>query len=254
MGTYTIDFVGEGEPTLDKDFFEIIEYTTSKGINAVVYSDVATKLRDKNFIKRLYDSGASISPKCDSLYNEEYQNFIVGDKTNTYFKNRNEAIKLLMEYGFNKIMEDGTTRIGFDMVVSKKNMNEVEKTLRFCRENNLWIIFSFYLPSGRSGGETFDNSLELTNNEKKCLIEKVKSIDEEYGLIHPLWNNLLTIRCIEFLHIYGDGRVSPCPGNEEIFGNLKNDSIKEIQGRILEKYPNLNKETFDGLCPYRPKL
>ncbi len=254
LNTYAIDFVGEGEPTIDKDFFEIIEYTSSKGIHQSIYTDAAIKMRDKDFVKRVYESGASICPKCDSLFNKEYQNWVVGDKTGKYFKQRNEAIEFLMEYGFNKVQEDGTTRLGFDMVVTKRNIDEVEKTLRYCRNNNLWIIFTTYLPSGRSGKEDFDKSLMLNKKNRAKLKEIVKKVDEEYGFFHPIWNGSTTMPCIEFLQIYGDGRVSPCVGNEDIIGNVKEASIKELESKILVKYPFLNRTKFDGYCPYRPNI
>lgn len=252
--TYTIDFVGEGEPTIDENLFEILEYVVAKKINVVIYTDVATKLNDKEFVKKLYDLGVSISPKCDSLFNSEYQNFVVGDKTNTYFDKRNSAIQNLIDFGFNKISQDGTTRMGFNMVISKKNFSEIEKTLRYCRDNNFWIMFSFYLPSGRSGAEDFDNSLDLSLDEKKGIVNLINSIDQEYGFKHNKWNNLLTTRCIEFIHIYGDGRVSPCAGNEKVFGNLLEEPLKIIKQRILNYYPNLHPLKFDGFCPYREKI
>lgn len=254
LNTYAIDFVGEGEPTIDKDFFKIIEYTSSKGIHPSIYTDAAIKMRDRDFVKRIYESGASVCPKCDSLFNEEYQNWVVGDKTGKYFKQRNEAIELLMEYGFNEVQEDGTTRLGFDMVVTKRNIAEVEKTLRHCRENNLWIIFTTYLPSGRSGKEDFDRSLMLDKEDRTKLKEIVKKIDEEYEFFHLIWNGSTTMPCIEFLQIYGDGRVSPCVGNEDIIGNIREASIKELGNKILGKYSFLDRAKFDGYCPYRPKI
>ena len=255
MKTIAIDYLGEGEPTIDKDFFEIIEYTSKKGIQPIVFTDAATKLRDVEFVRRIKKSGASILPKCDSLWNAEYQNWVVGDKTGTFFDQRNEAIQLLIKEGFNRIEEDGTTRLGFDMVVSKKNMNEVEKTLRYCRDNNLWIIFAFYLPSGRSGFEEFDKKLMLTKEEKNKIYKSVKKIDEqEYGFKHIVVNNFGTIPCVEFMQIYGDGGISPCPGNETIIGNIKNDSIKELKKKIIKKFPVHDSMKFDGFCPYRKKI
>ena len=56
---------------------------------------------------------------------------------------------MLIDAGFNKTKKDGTTRLGFDMVVSSKNVYEVGKTLQYCRDNNMWIMFAFYLPAGR---------------------------------------------------------------------------------------------------------
>lgn len=254
MKTVAIDYLGEGEPTLDKNFFEIIEYTAKRRIQPIVFTEAAMKLRDRNFVRRIKKSGACVIPKCDSLWNKEFQNWVVGDKTGKYFYQRNEAIKILMEEGFNKPEKDGTTRMGFDMVVCRKNMHEVEKTLRYCRENNLWVIFAFYLPVGRCARGDFDKSLMLTKDEKRKIREIVKKTDEEYGFKHEIINNFLTSRCVEFMCIYGDGRVSACPGNETSVGNVKEKSIKELKNILLKKFPVHNCKTFDGFCPYRERF
>lgn len=253
MNVKAIDFLGEWEPTLDKNFFEIIEYTAKKGIQPIVFTDAATKLTDRNFVKRIKDIWASICPKCDSLWNAEYQNWVVWDKKGEYFDQRNEAIKILMEEWFNEIRKDGSTHLWFDMVISKKNMHEVEKTLRYCRDNNIRIVFAFFLPSGRSWSQDFDKSIMLTEEEKDKLRNTVKKIDkEEYGFDHPVYNNFITMPCVEFIQIYWNGDVSPCPGNEYVVGNIKENSIQELGKRILRKYPHHNCETFDGHCLYRP--
>ncbi len=85
-----------------------------------------------------------------------------------------------MEYGFNEVQEDGTTRLGFDMVISKRNIGEVEKTLRYCRDNNLFVVFAFYIPSGRCAKDDFDRSLMVDEKEKAevHLKEINKKIDE----------------------------------------------------------------------------
>lgn len=254
MQTHAIDYLGEGEPTLDKDFFEIIEYTAKKGIQPVVFTDAATKMRDKSFVQRVFDSGATVIPKCDSLFNPEYQNWVVKDKTGKFFGQRNEALELLINQGFNKIQEDETTRLGFDVVVSSRNFHEAERTLRYCRDNKLWVVFSFYLPSGRSGSDDFDKSLMLTEVQKKQLREVVRAVDLEYGFDHKIFNNFATTPCVEFMQIYGNGDVSPCPGNETIVGNIKIDTIKALNKIILERFTCHDRTKFDGHCLYRPKI
>ena len=249
--THGIDYLGEGEPTIDKDFFKIIEYTALRGIQPVIFTDAATKMRNHDFVKRVFDSGASVSPKCDSLFTPEYQNWVVGDRTGKYFGQRNEAIETLINQGFSEVQGDGTTRLGFDMVISSRNINEVERTLRYCREKNLWVIFSFYLPVGRSGSEEFDKSLNVSEEQKKLMREVVRRVDAEYGFNHPIWNNLTTFPCVEFMQIYGDGRVSSCLGNETIIGNVRTDSIRELERRILERFPCHNRSGFNGHCLYR---
>ncbi len=253
LGFKGIDYLGEGEPTLDKDFFKIIEHTSIRGIVPVVFTDGATKLTDKEFVRRLYDTGASVCPKCDSLFYADYQNWVVGDKTGTYFQGRNDAINRLIEQGFNETRDDGRTRLGFDMVVTKKNVSEIEQTLKYCRNNNLWVVFSTYLPAGRSGSEDFDGSLVLSQEELSKMREVVQRVDAEYGFKHPIYNNFATFPCVEFMQIYGDGRVSPCPGNETVVGNTRIDSLKDLKTRVLDQFPCHNPATFDGFCLYRPR-
>ena len=255
MGTRAINFDGEGEPTVDPWFFEIIEYASVKGVIPIIFTEAATKLRDRAFVQRIKDTGASVCPKCDSLFNAEYQNWVVGDKTGKYFGQRNEALRLLMEMGFNKVEPDGTTRLGFDMVISSRNSWEVIETLRFCRKNNLWIVFCTFLPAGRSAATGFDRKLEPCDRSKQQLRKLVRIIDAyEFNFAHPTWNNFATMPCIERIQIYGDGRVSPCPGNETIVGTIQDHSIRELHQMILEKFPKHNPACFDGNCLYRPTI
>ena len=254
MGARAIDFLGEGEPTTDPDFFKIVEYTADRGIIPVIFTEAAAKLRNRDFVGRLWDIGASVSPKCDSLFSAEYQNWIVRDTTGSYFDQRNEAIGVLMEKGFNRIEPDGTTRLGFDMIVSTKNIGEVADTLRFCRANNLWIVFSFYLPAGRSGSKDFDQSLVLGQDARQKMRELIVSMDQFFGFNHPTWNNFATMPCIERMQVYGDGRVSPCPGNETVIGMIQDHSIQELHQMIIDRFPGHNPACFDGNCLYRPKV
>ncbi len=251
LQTHSIDFLGEGEPTIDEDFFEIIEHTASHGIQPVIFTDAATRLRDREFVRRLNNTAATIIPKCDSLFNADYQNWVVSDKTGKFFERRNEALKLLIEEGFNED-QNGKTRLGFDMVVTKRNAGEVEKTLRFCRENNIWIAFTFFLPSGRSGQGDFDQSLSLTETEKGVIRQIVQEIDkEEYGFDHVAYSNFITVPCMETLQICGNGDVTPCPGNETVIGNIRNSTIKEIRALLMRQFPCHNPTNFDGHCLYR---
>jgi len=253
FGFEGINYLGEGEPTIDSDFFPIIEHTSYRGITPVVFTDAATKLRDKEFVERLFYSRASVCPKCDSLINANYQNWIVGDKTGRYFNERNEAIARLAEQGFNHLSGAGKTRLGFDMVITKRNVDEVGQTLRWCRDKNIWIVFSTYLPAGRSGSKSFDKSLVLSPKELTKMRETIQRVDASYGFNHPIYNNFGTFPCVEFMQIYGDGRVSPCPGNETIVGNVQTDSLKTLADRIRQQFPCHRLENQTGNCAYRPK-
>ena len=252
IGTRGINFLGEGEPTIDPDFFEIIEYTFGEGIIPVVFTEAAAKMQVFNFVHRVKRSGASVCPKCDSLFNPSYQNMVVGDKSGKYFGERNLVLAFLVNEGFNAIKADGTTRLGFDMVVSKYNFDEVESTLRYCRERNIWIVFTFFLPAGKSGAAGFDRSVELTPNQKKKMRDMIYRIDrDEFGFDHKIWSNFATMPCVERLQIYGNGQVSPCPGNEIRIGTVQESSLDELQQAVIAKFPCHNPTCFDGNCLYR---
>jgi len=258
MGAHAIDFLGEGEPTLDSHFLEVVEHTVALGVQPVIFTDAATKLRDTVLTRRLNDLGVTVVPKCDSLFNADYQNWVVRDETGTYFGQRNEAIDLLVEEGFNAVNDEGTTRLGFDMVVTTRNLGEIEQTLRYCRERNMWIVFCPFIPAGRTGekgvGDEQIESLALSPDQRWFLAETVRRVDLEYGFDHPICSNFVTGVCVELVQIYGDGRVSTCPGNEVIVGNIRDTPLSELYRRIIELYPSHHCTTFDGNCPYRPPI
>lgn len=254
MKARSIDFLGEGEPTIDPNLLEILSYTSQLGIQPIVFTDGATRMRDVDFVKKVKATGASVVLKGDSFFDPDYQNWIVGDKTGKYFYQRNQALAVLMEEGFNESNRDGTTRLGFVMVLSSRNIKDVERTLRFARERNIWPLFNHFLPAGRSARSDFDQSLVPTPEERERVRRTVQRIDAEYGFNHPMWNNFPGTPCMELVQIYGDGRVSACDGNEKVVGNVKTDSIKDLHERILARFPTHSTKTFNGNCPYRPMV
>ena len=252
LGSYSIQLAGEGEPTFDKNFFKIVEYISSKGIIPLVYTEASTKLREKDFVQRLYDANASVFPKTNSIFNSERQNSVVRSyNIDDYFTRRNEAIEMLMEVGFNEKRDDGLTRLGFALLMDEHNVDEAEKTLRYCRENNIYIMFDFYLPVGRT---------EKTGNqeikERRQLAELINGIDErEYGIVREqLFNNFITGPCKESFMIRGNGDIYVCPGNETIIGNIHSTSMKDAMNILEEKFPQHNRKKYSGNCPYRPEL
>jgi MoaA/NifB/PqqE/SkfB family radical SAM enzyme len=251
LGARSIDFLGEGEPTLDDDYFEILRYTSSKGVIPIVFTDAATRMRKVAFVQRTFDIGATVCPKCDSLFNPGYQNMVVGDSTGAYFEQRNEALELLVKEGFSAVKSDGTTRLGFDMVVSSLNIHEVPMTLEYCRQRNIWVAFSCYLPVGLSAKENFNRNLRPNEKQKHQMRLEILRIDAEFDFNHPVYSNFATGPCVERLQIFGDGRVSPCPGNETVIGNVRDQSIQDLHRTLLKRFPDHNPLAFDGHCLYR---
>ncbi len=254
MGAYAVNYLGEGEPTIDPWLLEIVAHTQKRGLVPVVFTEASIMLRDRDLVRSLKNLGATICPKCDSIFNREYQHWVLRHKKNVYFEQRKEAIEMLIDEGFNAPASDGTTRLGFDMVVSSRNIEEVPDTLRWCRERNIWIVFSTFLPSGRSAMDDFDRGLPANEGALVKMRESVIAIDREFGFEHDQWNNFMTTPCVEKIQIFGDGRVSPCPGNEFIVGNMLETPLQQIFERMLQRFPFHDPRVFDGQCAYRPAI
>lgn len=256
FGTHAINYVGEGEPMMDNDFFEIVEYTSGRGIIPVIFTDGATKrMRNRDDVRRIFASGASVVPKCDSLFDKDYQNEAVcrdGKSDPNYFDRRAEAIKIMIEEGFSDVSKDGTTRMGFDTLVTKNNIHEVPGMLRYCRKNNFWAAFSFYIPSGMCKDPNFDRSRECSDEDKSWVRKTIQTIDKnEYGFDHYPYTNFITQACVEFMQIRGDGKVTPCPGNDMIVGDIKRDAIADIKRMITGIFPVYRSDIRSGNCPPR---
>ncbi|NTW15699.1 MAG: radical SAM protein [Candidatus Moranbacteria bacterium] len=250
-GPKTVNFIGEGEPTLDRDFFDIVGTTHSLGLIPVVFSEGSAHLTDLEFVHRLYGLNASVVLKLDSLQDQAYQDEMVGDEKPGYFEKRNQAFELLKRQGFNAVRNDGTTRLGFDMVVTSRNVREVPAVLRTCREQNVWVIFSFFLPTGRSGRGEVDQSLIVSLEERAWMRHQIREIDAGFGFNHPVFNNFGTAACIERLQILGNGDVTPCPGNDTVIGNLLRQTYSEVLQELSARFPEHLPEACDGHCLYR---
>jgi MoaA/NifB/PqqE/SkfB family radical SAM enzyme len=249
LGTRTINFVGAGEPTIDPNFFTLLERMKSRSITPIVYSEGALKLTDRDFVKRLFDTGATVVLKVNTLKDEAYQNAIVagpaGRKTprqQNYFQDRNRALEILIEEGFN---ESDPTRLAFDTIICKENVDEILDIHRYTRRNNIFVLFVNYLPSGRST-EPMHNA--ITREEQFAIFEQMAEVDrKEFGIEHrscfPYAGGVpCTIRGFG-LYVKIGGPVFDCPGESQAMGNVRQESLQQIweKARAIQ-------ENFNGGC------
>lgn len=248
LGARTINWVGAGEPTIDPDFWTIMKRIVSCGIVPIVYTEGTLRLSRREFSQRLFDSGATVVLKVNSLVDHEYQNRIVygGVKnrpgTVNYSLKRNRVIDLLMELGF---ADSTPTRLAFDTIITKHNLAEVPDIHRYARHNNIFVLFVHYLPSGRSsnGGED-----AISQKQTVDVFERLEKIDRhEFGFAHrtdfPYAGGVpCSIRGLGlFTKITGE--VFDCPGQLVSLGDLKHQSLGSIWGKARSIT-----NAFDGKC------
>lgn len=255
LGARSINFVGAGEPTIDPNFWDLLERMAEREICPIIYTEGSLKLTDRDFARRLYGLGATVVLKVNSLWNAPYQNAVVrgpGTKTNAssgdYTGKRNRAVELLMEEGFN---DSEPTRLAFDTIICKQNVAEIPALHAYARKHNIFILLVNYLPSGRSADVLHD---ALTREEQLSLFEELARIDaEEFGITHrtifPYGGGVpCSIRGIG-LFVKITGSVFDCPGELMPLGNVRKDTLMDIW--------NLARPitaAFDGGCAPRDEF
>ncbi len=252
LGARTINFVGAGEPTIDPDFWTIVERIASRGMVPILYTEAAQRLRDRAFATRLHDLGATIVVKVNSLANAAYQNEVVrgsggkvGARADNYTQFRNEAVDLLMELGFNRCEP---TRLAFDTILCGRNYSEIIDLHRWTRSRNIFTLGVAYLPSGRSSDKPED---AITRQQLFEMYEQIAKIDaNEFGFKHatrfPYGGGVpCTIRGTG-LYTKITGPVFDCPGELIPLGNLRHETLAQIWERARPIT-----ESFDGGCKPR---
>ena len=255
LGARSINIVGAGEPTIDPYFFQLLSEIERLGMQALVYTEGSLKLSDRDFCKRLYDSGATVVVKVNSLYQEDYQNLILVSGSRTphtprfnYFRKRQEALENLMLLGFNA---EAPTRLAFDTIICRENEAEIERLHRFARDNNIFVLLVNFLPSGRTAsGHT--NSLD--RREQFEMFARLARIDrEEYGIeqrgTFPYGGSQPCLIRGTGLFVKINGDVLACPGETRPVGNILDFPLDDLWGRLGQI-----RAEFDGMCPPRERF
>ncbi|OHA89185.1 MAG: hypothetical protein A3C70_00590 [Candidatus Zambryskibacteria bacterium RIFCSPHIGHO2_02_FULL_43_14] len=249
LGARSINFIGAGEPSIDPHFFTFLERMREKNITPIVYTEGALRFTDREFAKRVYDLGATVVLKVNTLKDEAYQNAIVAGpagrkspRAQNYFQDRNKSLEVLMELGFNDCVP---TRLAFDTIICQENVNEITEIHRFARRNNIFVLFVNYLPSGRSV-QVMHNA--ISRERQFHVFEEMAVIDrEEFGIEHracfPYAGGVpCTIRGLG-LYVKIKGETFDCPGESQPMGNMRSESFKDI----WEKARAIT-QSFDGGC------
>lgn len=250
LGTRSINWVGAGEPTIDPDFWQITEHIAKSGITPLIYTEGALRLTKRDFVKRLYDVGATVVLKVNSLWDHDYQNAIVRGATNntaanTYTQRRNQALDLLMAEGF---ADSNPTRLAMDTIISKQNLAEVPALHRYARKHNIFVLFVNYLPSGRSTDGVSD---ALNREQQFAVFDELAQIDaDEFDIAHrskfPYAGGVPCSIRGTGLFVKITGQVFDCPGELMALGNIRTESLSSIWDKALPIA-----KAFDGGCAPR---
>ena len=231
LGAQSVVIIGGGEPTVYKQFRELVSYIDDLGMVPVVITNGQTMTSD--LAKFLHERNASVMIKLDSL-KEDVQDKLAGREG--AYKRIQEGLQNLLGAGFG----NGDNRLGASFVTNKLNLDEVETIWRFCRENSIFPNMEVMTPNGRAKSHP---DWIPTAKEVEEAKERLLKIDEaDYGYT---WNPNTPIvgagcRQHEYsLYITVEGYARPCAAVHVNHVNVRrknSDSDKPLADALKDPF------------------
>ena len=205
-----------GEPTLHKDFIELLRYSTEKGL----YNRFDTnghKLADKDFVSQIKDAGITfILVSLDSSAPESHDRFrgVQGS-----WKKATQGIKNCIEMDI---------PVGISTVATKQNLNngDFKKVIQLGKDLG---VFKIRALTPIMCGRWAQADVKLDEKEKKeflSLLEPNFVFWEDFndGTVPFLCCSI--VRWFFFVSAYGD--IQPCCYVPISFGNVREGRLKDI--------------------------
>lgn len=238
LGVRSIVIIGGGEPTIHPKFRDLVTCIHSLDIRPVLFTNTINMTPD--LAKFLYDSGASVMGKLDSL-RPDLQDFLAG--CNGAGEKIRIGLKNLIDAGFTQTDDPRRLRFGVSFVSCRLNLEEIEAIWHFCRERNIFPNMEVLTPTGRAKDTLADCG--LTREEIRTYKLKLLEIDRtRYGYDWLPYTPLTASGCLQ--HLYSlyvtiEGNIRPCaPTKFDEHPDLKIGGIYPYNIRVhsLEKIYN----------------
>lgn len=248
LGVQSYDIVGAGEPLLDPLCLPQIEHAVGRGMRTILFTNgsvLSSLTKGRAVAERLRELGTTVVVKHHGP--AEIHDRIVRRKGAA--ARRDHALALLMELGFNA---QTPTRLGIDTIVYQATLAGIPDCLRWCRENNVYLVCSSFIPSGRTQKAT---ERAATWEELQDVFRACRRIDaEEFGVRHSGMMPFIGSgsACTQYFGLYVTilGDVHGCVGKMETYGNVRQRALADIWN---ERLPLL-RTSFDGGCPPRQRF
>ena len=210
-------FYFQGEPYLNPDFLEMVNYASNKGIytatstNAHYLTDEAAKKTVESGLDRLIIS-------IDGTTQEVYKQYRIGGNIEKVLEGAKSIVK------WKKELNSKTPFVFFQFLVVKHNEHQIEEVKKIARE--IGVDEVRFKTAQVYDYQTDPNNLIPTIDKYS---RYKKNTDGSYAAKNKLAN-----RCWKMQHanvITWDGLVVPCCFDKDAthqLGNLKNQSFKEV--------------------------
>ena len=235
-----VDFTGQGETMLNPDLEKIARYTNAKGAIFGFNTNFTLMTREK--FKKLYDAGLCyMGFSLDSVNKKTYEQIRKRAIFEAVIHNFKEALR---------IDKRGVLTIG--IVITEKNIDELNEIIEFCHREflNVPFVFSPPLSYGLNEMEEYFEEIGFFTSRKQEFIEKIiRAI--KFAKQLRLNSTILSLNdCLMYfktnghhnsdkvcympylnIMIYANGEVAPCcymPFKPKFLGNIFKQNFKEV--------------------------
>lgn len=266
LGLKYVKIVGAGEPFENKMILELLRYLTSLDIHTSIFTkghvlgnDVLAKKyfsdygieSAKQLVDELFKLKVSILLGCNS-FEKETQGIYVGlqgNELDAFFANRNNALQLLCDAGFNAYREGVPTRLALIAAPFKTEyLKDILDIIKWARRRNIYTISCPTTESGdgrkemlRVSGKHNDKFEEYRNAAIDFYVDiykwsiangivKMEDFKKHGVSLYPGSHVCNQTAC--GLYVTYDGRVMQCPGfdngNSLVGNDIRTYGIKQL--------------------------
>ncbi len=253
LGCKHVSIVGDGEPFLyhdkqeNKSIFDLINIINRNNASVSIFSN--NTLIDEKTAFKLKEYDLSFIAKQNSL-NPKIQDYLVGKRNASSLINK--GLENLINAGFTKCEP---TKLAIHTIICKYNYNEIPTMWRKWRSQNIIPYVQVWVPPSKdSNFEKIFNNFYVPPNDIKRLFYLLANIDKkEFGYI---WDPdesypIAAMGCSVVLSGCGispEGNVQLCAYTENVVGNIREDSLKDILISSYVKKIRTFKYNNNGYC------